>query len=178
MPMPLSGIRSFKLRNKCSINVYQLDGSKLINVYNSKNKGSKPRVELLRLVDGKRSHYCLIKNFSNVMHHLSRSTRKREAGPKSRFCRNCYQSILKQNMQKHLKFCESNSPLEVLLPPTDRKLKFVNWQKTQRCPFIVYADLEAINVQQTSKVSKSKTREIERQYHASYGAVLVDMRSK
>ena len=130
MPMPLSGIRSFEMRNKCSINVYQLEDNKLINIYSSKNKKSRRRVDLLRLVNGNRSHYCLIKNFSNIIHHLSRSPKKREAGPKSRFCRNCYQPIAKQNMQRHLKFCETNAPLEIVMPGQDRVVEFVNWQKT------------------------------------------------
>ena len=177
MPMPLSGIRSFEVRNRCSINVYQLDGRKLINIYSSKNKSQRRKVNLLRLVDGKRSHYCLIKNFSNLIHHLSRSPQKRSSGPKSRFCRNCYQPVLKQNMARHSTFCESNDPLEILMPKDDRILQFVNWQKTQQCPFVVYADLEALNVCQTETHRlSSKTREIERQFPASYGAVLVDNR--
>ena len=175
MPMPLSGIRSFEVRNRCSINVYQLDGRKLINIYSSKNKSQRRKVNLLRLVDGKRSHYCLIKNFSNLIHHLSRSPQKRSNGPKSRFCWNCYQPVLKQNMARHSSFCDSNDPLKSLMPKDDRILQFVNWQKTQLCPFVVYADLEALNVCQTETHRlSSKTHEIERQFPASFGAVLVD----
>ena len=177
MPMPLSGIRSFELLNKCKIYVYQLEGNKLVNVYNSKNKNFKKRVDLLRLVEEKRSHYCLIKNFSNIIHHLSRSPKKQAKGPKSRFCRNCYQPVLKQNLTKHSTFCESNAPLEVRMPEKERVIQFINWQKTLRCPFVVYADLEAINVPATGlSHCKLKTREVERQYPASYGAVLVDAR--
>ena len=43
MPMPLSGIRSFELRNRCSINVYQLDGRNLINIYSSKKQKSEKK---------------------------------------------------------------------------------------------------------------------------------------
>ena len=75
--------------------------------------------------------------------------KKPEAGPKSRFCRNCYQPIAKQNMQRNLKVCETIAPLEILMPGQDRVDEFVNWQKTERCPFTVYPDLEAINVPQS-----------------------------
>ena len=83
-------------------------------------------------------------------------------------------------MQRHLKFCETNIPLEIVMPGQDRVVEFVNWQKTQRCPFTVYADLEAINVppSESGSDARSKTREIERQYPASYGAVLIDMRGE
>ena len=110
MPMLLSGIRSFIVRNRCSIYIYQIDGRKLINIYSSKNNSQRRKVNVLILVDGKPSHFCLIKNFSNHIHHLSRSPQKRSSGPKSRFCRNCYQPVLKQNMARHSSFCESNDP--------------------------------------------------------------------
>ena len=67
------------------------------------------------------------------------------------------------------------------MPQCDTTLSFNNWQKTQWCPFVVNADLEAIDVpsdngcQQTRKTSH--TTEIEKQYPANFGAVLVDQRS-
>ena len=83
-------------------------------------------------------------------------------------------------MPKHSKFCETKAPLEILMPGQDRVVDIVNWQETQRCLFTVYADLEAINVSQSESCSDegSKTREIERQYPASYGAVQNDMRGE
>ena len=60
------------------------------------------------------------------------------------------------------------------MPNEDLKLKFNNWEKTQKCPFVVYADLEALNVPADKK--KGKTVIIEKQYPASYGAILVDCR--
>ena len=58
-------------------------------------------------------------------------------------------------------------------------VEFVNWQKTQRVPFIVYADLEAIDVPSNpSTTVGSNTKEIEKQFPCSFGAVLIDDRSK
>ena len=73
---------------------------------------------------------------------------------------------------------DSNAPLEIRMPPESPTIEFVNSEKTQNCPFVVYADLEAINV--TSALfpqTKCRTRKIEKQYAASFGAVLVDSRS-
>ena len=61
MPMPLSSIEPFEKSNNVSINVYQLENGKLVAVFH-KNKNSKRRVNLLRLVSGSKTHYCLIKN--------------------------------------------------------------------------------------------------------------------
>ena len=57
-------------------------------------------------------------------------------------------------------------------------VEFASWEKTQIYPFVVYADLEAINVASTQIPRvKRRTREIERQYEGSFGAVLIDSRS-
>ena len=46
----------------------------------------------------------------------------------------------------HIQFCESNAPLEIRMPISSPTTEFVNWQKTQNVPFVVYADLGAIDV--------------------------------
>ena len=54
MPMPLTSIPCFKRKNNCSINVYQLEESKLImSVYHTKNWKARNKIDLLRLVDNK-----------------------------------------------------------------------------------------------------------------------------
>ena len=177
MPMPLSTI-PFENRNRCSINVHQMENSKLVSVYHSKNRRGRHKIDLFRLMDNQNSHYWLIKNFSNLIHFLTRSRMKHDKGPKSRFCRNCFQPIIKKNFKKHVSFCESNAPLEIRMPLDSPTTEFVNWEKTQKCPFVVYSDLKAINVASAQfPQTKCRTREIERQYAASFGAVLVDSRS-
>ena len=60
------------------------------------------------------------------------------------------------------------------MPLESRTLEFVSWEKTQKCPLVVYADLEAINVG-TKSLSQAnlRTRGTERQYAASCGAMFV-----
>ena len=161
--MSLSSIASFEKRKNVSINVYQLENGKLVAVFYSKNKSSKRRVNLLRLVSGCKTHYCVIKN-SNLLQRLTRSEKKRKHGSKCKFCSNCFQPIIKRNYRRHTNFCESNAALEVRMPVSSPNVEFQNWQKTQRVPFVVYADLEAIDVRSVdaSKLG-SNTKEIERQ---------------
>ena len=69
-------------------------------------------------------------------------------------------------------------PTRIRIPIESPSVEFVSWEKTQKCLFVVYADLEAINVASTQiPRMKSRKREIERQYAASFGAVLIDCRS-
>ena len=84
-----------------------------------------------------------------------------------------------QNFKKHVSFCENNAPLEIQMRLESPTLEFVSWEKTQKCPFVVYADLEAMNMGAKSlSQANARTREIERQYAASSGAILLDSRSK
>ena len=177
-PMPLSKIRFFEKQNNVSIAVYRFEGGRLINVFHSKNRSCRRKVKLLLLVDEQRSHYCLIKTFQHnaPFDAIIKETNK---GPKSRFCGNCMQSITKHNFITHVEFCEEHKPLEIKMPEKDKRLIFNNWQKTQLNPFVVYADLEAIDVASDGgDASSSNTVEIERQYPASFGAVLVESNCK
>ena len=65
------------------------------------------------------------------------------------------------------------------MPDNTKKLTFENWQKTQLNPF-VYADLKAIDVAYdgAGENNISNTIEIERQYPASFGAILVNSNCK
>ena len=75
----------------------------------------------------------------------------------------------------HIKICESNAPFEIRMPISSPTIEFVNWQKT---PFVVYADLEAIDVcSEDAQRTGSNTKEIESQYPCSFGAILLDERS-
>ena len=56
MPMPLTSIPWFERKNDCYINVYQLEESKLVSVYHTKNRKARNKIDLLRLVDIKNNH--------------------------------------------------------------------------------------------------------------------------
>ena len=110
-PMSLSKTPSFENLNNVSISVCRFKQGRLLNVFYSKNRKCRLS-KLLLLVDHDKSHYCLIKNFSNLMHHLTRSSSKRVGGPRTRFCGNCMQSIVKHNFSNQVQFCEHHKPLE------------------------------------------------------------------
>ena len=174
-PISLSKIPSFEKLNNVSISIYRFEQGRLLNFFFSKNRKCRQKVKFLQLVDHDKSHYCLIENFRNLMHHLTRSSSKRVGGPRARLCGNCMQSIVKHNFSNHVQFCEHHKALEIKMPDKTKKLTFENWQKTQLNPFVVYADLEAIDVASdgAGENNISNTIEIERQYPASFGAILI-----
>ena len=64
------------------------------------------------------------------------------------------------------------------MPSNGSKIQLSNWQKTQKCLFVVYEDLEAINVAANEPQTSKNAKNIKRQYPASYGALLVYSKSK
>ena len=100
-------------------------------------------------------------------------SRKGRKGQKDKLLCELYAVHRKKKYADHIRLCEYNQPLRIVMPSEELKLKFVNWEKTQKCHFVVYAALEALNV--AVNVAKGKSTVIlERQFPASYGAILVD----
>ena len=108
------------------------------------------------------------------MHHLTRSSSKKVGGPRTRFCGNCMQSIVNHNFSNHVQLCEHHKALEMKMPDKNKNLMFENWQRTQLILFVVYANLEAIDVASDGAGENNNPNaiEIERQYLASIGAIL------
>ena len=75
------------------------------------------------------------------------------------------------------------------MPEEGSTVKFKNWRKTFKCPFVVYADLEALDVRTEAfesveelvrnglNESSASSFVVEKQYPCSFGAVLVDSRN-
>ena len=64
------------------------------------------------------------------------------------------------------------------MPVSSSIIEFVNWQKNQRVPFVVYVDFEVIDVRSDDSVKAGlNTKEIERQYPCSFSAILLDAKS-
>ena len=155
MPMKFSDIALFENKTQLSITVFNFDEKEsLTSCHRSKVKSKIQKVFPLLPADGLNYHYCLITNFQNFMHTLCRSPRKAIKGPKTKFCVNCMKSIGKVKYGDQVRLCEDNQPLRIVMPNEELKLKFNNWEKTQKCPFVVYADLEALNVPAVMKKGK------------------------
>ena len=177
--MSLSKNPSFEKLNNVSKSVYRFERGRLLNVFYSKSPKCRRKVKLLLLVDHDKSHYCLMKNSSNLMHHLTRSSSKRVGGRRTHFCGTSMQSIVKHN-SNHFQFCGHHKPLEIKIPDNNKKLTFENWQKTQLNPFVVYADVEVIDVafDGAGENNFPNTIGIQRQYPASFGASFVNSNCK
>ena len=102
--------------------------------------------------------------------------RKSQKRPKDKLLCELYAVHGENEYADQIRLCEDNQPLRVVMTSEELKLKFVNGEKTQKCPFVVYADLEALNFA-VNVVKGKSTVILERQDLASNGAILMDGRT-
>lgn len=160
MPMKLRDIPKFERYNpQISVNVYGLESRFENNqikyeivgpLHYSKNKRF-VHINLLLISDeGGNSHYCWIKNFSRL---VSQQITSRDGA--KHFCFGCLHYFrTEQQLLRHMQF--DCNHVYTKLPTTDvvtdrlgnavpqNILKFENYHKQLKVPFVVYADFETI----------------------------------
>ena len=67
-----------------------------------------------------------------------------------KFCERCLQSIAREKIKLHKSLCEHHQPQVIEIPKDGSTVKFENWQKIFKCPCVVYADLQALDVRTDS----------------------------
>ena len=66
-----------------------------------------------------------------------------------KFCECCLQSIAREKIKLDKTLYEHHQQQVIEMPKDESTVKFKNWQKTFKCPF-VYADLHALDVRTDS----------------------------
>ncbi|XP_050063220.1 LOW QUALITY PROTEIN: uncharacterized protein LOC126552543 [Aphis gossypii] len=181
-PTPLSDIPKFEKNNiNVSINVYGLDKKFQIpklpryEVYPLRvvDEEKPNHFDLLLITDGDNSHYTYISNFSRLI-------RKQKTGHDGRvvFCKRCFTSFDNRNLKyklsghealnQHKLICGAHKPILPEMPKECDSIEFKAWKKTQRHPFVIYADFEALLVKTEEKKGESTTI-IQRHEAMSYG---------
>jgi len=193
VPTPVSQIKLFERSNPgTSVNVYGVRNCR--NKNKNKNSASQSTVYPLRVVDSegenhfdlllltggkedKKNHYALITNFSRLV-----SSQKNNHGHRLYTCKKCFTTFddqpLKyklhgeQALARHRLTCGTHKPVLPLLPKEGDTLEFNSWRKTERLPFVVYADFEALLLKSTEKYGNN-TEVMHKHHPMSYGYLVV-----
>lgn len=152
-PVEVNSIDKFeKLNETISIHVYMYDASakKVFPIRLSKKVKTK-HIHLMLLSHQTcstgseetepKQHYCWIKNLSKL---LSSQVIKRRN--KKFFCDRCLNYFYKQEqLEKHSINCTNQNECQIELPDEkDAFVEFKNYKNQVKCPFIIYADVEAL----------------------------------
>ena len=85
------------------------------------------------------NHYCLVKNLSRL---LSSQVSKHDG--KKYFCKRCLNPFNSQKaLDKHEEYCGNHEAVKINMPEKGTMLKFKNYHRGEKVPFVIYADFES-----------------------------------
>ena len=144
-PVKLQDINRFESLNpKISITVYGYDDEKKkvypLRVSEEFNRPNK--INLLLIERDGNTHYCLIKNLSRLL-----SSQVSKHNGKTYICPRCINPFKSQeSLDNHLEYCINTDCIKTVMPEKGKNdiLKFINHHRSEKVPFIVYADIECL----------------------------------
>lgn len=149
----LDKISKFEMQNRVACYVFEVDVNAkdqlIYPVYpcNFKDHYEKTRgfrtVDLLRLVDGVKSHYCHVKRIESLIRGQVSSHKEPIF-----FCRSCccYKTT-EQAYNNHIAFCHEQDSQRVKYPAPGTRVEFDATKmitKMKRAPYVMYGDFECI----------------------------------
>ena len=119
----------FNEKNK----VYPLRVSE--HVYNREHN-----IILLLIERNGENHYCLVKNSSRL---LSKQISAHKEG--THICYRCLNPFwTHKSLEKHWEYCRNHEAVKINMPEKGTMLRFKHHERSDRVPFIIYADTEAL----------------------------------
>ncbi|XP_067210017.1 uncharacterized protein [Linepithema humile] len=135
-PMTLPQISKFEKLNTISVNVFTTEGRSIIPLRLTDDKKEK-HVNLLYVPGNNEAHFVYIKDLSRlVSSQLSKEKRKK-------YICDRYLHYFRTSEKLSVHNVDCGNDCAVILPNEDNKwLTFRNYNRKERLPFVVYADLE------------------------------------
>ncbi|GBM90905.1 hypothetical protein AVEN_46391-1 [Araneus ventricosus] len=146
--------KRFEKLNNVSVDIYAYDkSSENKDIYPLRITGNKldKHVNLLYMKNEEgNNHYCWIKDLSRLISsQLSNSNGRRYT------CERCLLSYHSdKDLQIHEMDCKKNKTVKIIMPEK-KSIKFKNYHKSLRTPFVMYADFEC----STTKIDTSQPDE-------------------
>ena len=85
------------------------------------------------------NHYCLVKNLSRLL--SSQVSKHKE---KHHFCMRCLNAFwTHKSLNKHQEYCGKHEAVKINMPEEGTMLKFKNYYRGEKVPFVIYADFES-----------------------------------
>ena len=139
-PVSLKDIDKFERQNpSISITVLGYEGKSVYSLRNSNNTNREHDVILILIEEEGVNHYCLVKNLSRLLSsHVSKHKEKHY------FCLRCLNPFNTQKaLDKHKEYCSNHEAVKINMPEKETMLKFKNYHRGEKVPFIIYADFES-----------------------------------
>lgn len=152
-PFQLKDVKKFERMNNLRINIYSIEdsdrhrGYEIIPIYCGTQTSNLDTINLLMVETGELRDDKPIHHFAWIK-DLSRLVKSQISRGRTRlyFCDRCLCHFKTQaSLNKHIIDCSQRHPAKVSMPNKSNKiLTFKNYKFRERCPFVIYADLECL----------------------------------
>ena len=138
-PVSLTDIDKFERQNtNISITVFGYDEKSVYPLRNGNNTDRKHKITLMLIEQDRVKHYCLVKDLSRLL-----SSQISKYNGKKYFCDRCLNPFNNQEaLDKHKKYCNEYEAVAINMPKEGTMLKFLNYYRGERVPFVIDADFE------------------------------------
>ena len=139
-PVSLKDIDKFENQNPTiSITVFGYEEKGVCPLRNSANTDREHNIILILIEEEGVNHYCLVKNVSRLL-----SSQVSNHKEKHHFCVRCLNAFwTHKSLNKHLEYCGKHEAVKINMPEKGTMLKFKNYHRGERVPFVIYADFES-----------------------------------
>ncbi|XP_029674259.1 uncharacterized protein LOC115242255 [Formica exsecta] len=141
-PVTVNQIKKFELHNDISINVYCIEKENSVVPIRLSDQKKDRHVNLLYMQDSEDvGHFAWIKNLSRLV-----SSQLSKRNGQKYICDRCLHYFGSDDkLQSHTVDCREMNECAIRLPgDKDKWLSFNNYNRKERLPFVVYADLECV----------------------------------
>ena len=162
-PVSLNDIDKFEKQNPTiSITVFGYEGKSVYPLRISNNTDREHIILMLIEKDGIK-HYCLVKNQSRLL-----SSQLSKHHGKKYFCNRYLNSFGREEvLDKHLEYYSKHEAVKIELPDEGTMLKFKDYLRSEKVPFIVYADFECF-IKPIHSCSQEKNNDDGKSYTNKY----------
>ena len=139
-PVSLKDIDKFERQNpSISITVFGYKEKGVYPLRNSDNINREHDIVLALIEKDGVLHYCLVKNVSRLL-----SSQVSNHKEKHHFCLRCLNSFWTHtSLNKHWEYCGKHEAVKINMPKEGTMLKFKNYHRGEKVPFVIYADFES-----------------------------------
>ena len=137
-PVSLKDFNKFENQNPTIITVLGYE-RKSVYPLRSSHRVDRDNKIILLLIEDEVKHYCLVKSLSRL---LASQVSKNEKH--THFSLRCLNPFwCQESLSKHLEYCKEYGAVKIELPKKGTMLKYKNYHKSEKVPFVVYADFES-----------------------------------
>ena len=141
-PMPLKDIDKFeRLNSSIAISVFAYsEDYKVYPLRISEHSNRLNKIRLLLITEEEKTHHCLIKSMCRL---VASQTSKHKGG--IFICDRCMNHFLtEKSLKAHEGYCNTNECVKINMPIKGSTVFFKDLWKSERVPFVIYADTESL----------------------------------